>query len=103
MPSKHTPGPYLAIHFDGHDYDAPTIVESYDDIADLQETARIVTDGNWDVLGIPIALIAAAPEMYAVLKKWDRFMQDNYTPEEMSWWDETRRALAQIEGEDHAE
>jgi hypothetical protein len=43
-------------------------------------------------------LVAAAPELLAALKKWDKFMRDNYDAHEISWWAETEAAIAKATG-----
>ena len=81
--------------------DAPYIEQvDGEPVATMFADWGMIDDETKSVIMEDARLIAAAPEMYAVLKKWDRFMQDNYTPEEMSWWDETRRALAKAEKEE---
>jgi hypothetical protein len=36
----------------------------------------------------------AGPVLLAVLQKWQCFMHNNYTPECLTWWDETEAAVA---------
>lgn len=43
------------------------------------------------------ALISAAPEMYKALKRVDKFFQENFTEEEMTWWHLVRDALTKAE------
>jgi hypothetical protein len=43
-------------------------------------------------------LIAAAPDLLAVLKKWAQFTRDNYSDEDITWAEEMRAAIAKAEG-----
>lgn len=43
------------------------------------------------------SVMAASPNLLAVLKKWERFMTENYTPEELSWFHETQAAILKAE------
>ena len=43
-------------------------------------------------------LIAASPDLLEALKKWSVFMQDNYSPDDISWYQETLKAIAKAEG-----
>jgi hypothetical protein len=44
------------------------------------------------------ALVNAAPDLLAELKKWEAFARDNYTDKDISWLAETRAAIAKAEG-----
>ena len=39
-------------------------------------------------------LISSAPDLLEALIKWNVFMETNYTKEDISWWDETKEAIA---------
>ena len=43
-------------------------------------------------------LITAAPELLWALEKWNTFMDNNYNPADISWWNETKQALAKAKG-----
>jgi len=67
-----------------------------------------IRTGDWEIL-IPAidrdtaiadaALISAAPAMLAALEKWAEFMRENYTVEELAWYEETEAAIRKAKGE----
>lgn len=45
-------------------------------------------------------LISAAPDLLEALKSWQKFMHENYSTTDISWWNETEKAIAKAEGKD---
>jgi len=43
-------------------------------------------------------LIAAAPDLLVALEAWHKFMLDNYSKEDISFWDQTVNAIAKAKG-----
>ena len=106
MTTQHTPGPWT---FEGdHTHRSFNIRQLGHLIGTSDQAKHICTINNRPphVLanrdpGIAEAnarLIAAAPELLAVLKKWATFAHDNYTDEDITWLVEMRAAIAKAEG-----
>ena len=46
------------------------------------------------------ALISAASDLFEALEKWALFMKENYTADDISWYQETLDAIAKAKGGD---
>ena len=66
------------------------------------DVATIYKDGHDDIAEIHPQtkyadvypkLFAAAPDLLAVLQKWATSMENNYSREDISWYDETMEAI----------
>ena len=103
--AKHTQGPWKADlrRHNGHcgiSINAPNDIQVatvYLNIIDTAWKHPIVRPQNNESVR-NARQIAAAPDLYEALKRWERFMHDNYTREEMSFWDDTINAIAKAEG-----
>ncbi len=110
--SKHTPGPwrllegaqgpYMVMHPTRKGVAIASLTEAFKPINGFHEDWG---DDNSATNQVTIQernanarLIAASPEMLDALKKWERFMLDNYSESDISWWAETRDAIAKAEG-----
>jgi hypothetical protein len=52
-----------------------------------------------DALNKASAMAQSHEALVAALEKWEEFMQANYAPSDITWWEETRAALALARGE----
>jgi hypothetical protein len=87
---RYTPGPWT---YGKSDVDGTTYTIYNDDIGTIAFTCDDVADEDGNA-----NLIAAAPDMLVELKKWHKFMRDNYKPEDITWWHDTEKAIAKAEG-----
>ena len=105
--SKHTPGPWKAeetrdagkrpvIEIVGADRSTDAVLKVAD-ILIAGPNASHDSDGGTG--RADAALIAAAPDLLVALEAWHKFMLDNYSKEDISFWDQTVNAIAKARGE----
>ena len=95
---KHTPGPWKSVNSvkDRREF----IIQANGGMLDLYQIAKVgsALESDFEISKATAQLIAAAPDLISVLKKWDEFMETNYSPEDISWWDEHKSAITKAEG-----
>jgi hypothetical protein len=85
--NNHTPGPW----------EWKTTPGSYHERCTIYSKAGTAVARH--VLPADAPVMAAAPALLATCEKWAAFMQDNYDPGDISWWDETLGAIEKAKGE----
>ena len=85
--SRHTPGPWITR---GESVVAhrPHVSGGYN-----EEPVQALTRTPEERLA-NAALIAAAPELLEALEAWHKFMLENYSKEDISFWDQTVNSIA---------
>ncbi|HUT61888.1 MAG TPA: hypothetical protein VNA25_28965 [Phycisphaerae bacterium] len=99
--SKHTPRPWRAEETrDAGGRPVIEIVGAGRSVADLLIAGpHAPHDSDGGTGRADAALIAAAPDLLAALEAWHKFMLDNYSKEDISFWDQTVNAIAKARGE----
>lgn len=100
MNRNHTPTPWRVSPAD------PYVIEHASEGLRPQTVARTgaasantkTTMRHLDDAAYIVRTVNAHDKLLAALKRWERFMRDNYKPEEISFWDETVQAIAKAEG-----
>lgn len=68
MPTTTQTGPWLVFSTDREDIADPRIVTDPEELADRKRICRRCTDGEWEVIAIPLIECLAAPRMLAALR-----------------------------------
>ncbi len=87
----HTPGPWETQIKREHKYGQNHIVANGNLVASVDSAISPKEREEWHANA---HLIAAAPDLLEALKKWEEFMENNYSPKDLSFWDETKAAIA---------